>query len=259
MAKRAVRRTTPRGGAVPTIRASFFAAFSATMEAVGVPHKVIARETRLGLSTISCYKSERVPEGPGPLELIYKVLEKEAQACGMKLPHTLPYLLALRTAATIEKTDPGAAEAVLASLVRKPASDAWLRGRKRRVLHARRKARALQSPAEVPVPPEPGDRHLASDEHSAVIADYVRHVAAGRFRHAQFIAWGVGTSLDPVEFPALVASLRLAGAEDAIEAVLNAAAGRDDTRASINIAMRLLDEGQVAEAQTMLAAIRPRE
>ncbi|MBW5423109.1 hypothetical protein GKQ77_16305 [Streptomyces sp. BG9H] len=226
------------------------------METVAVPHKVIANKAGVGLSSISCYKGERVPEEPGPLERIYKVLDEEARTRDLRLPHSLPHLLALRTAATVERTDPDAAAQVLASLLRRPASEAWLRGRKRRLLHARRKAARLPVPAKVPVPRQTGDRHLAPAKHSAEIADYLRHVAAGRFRHAQFIAWMLGINLDAQEFPRAIASFRTAGAEEGIEAMLHAAADRDDIQLPIDIAVTLLEEGQVTDAQTILGAIR---
>ncbi|MFF8655674.1 hypothetical protein [Streptomyces huasconensis] len=234
----------------------FFAAFSELVEAVAVPHKVIANKAGVGLSSISCYKGERVPDEPGPLERIYKVLEEEAQARDIRLPHSLPHLLALRTAATVERTAPDAAARLLASLQRRPASAAWVRGRKRRLLHARRKAARLPVPAKVPVPRTRGDRHPAPDKHAADIADYLGHVAAGRFRHAQFIAWMLGMHLDAQEFPRTVTSFRTAGAEEAIEAMLHAAADRDDIQMPLRIAMTLLDEGQVSDARTILAAIR---
>ncbi|MFH8606604.1 hypothetical protein ACH4D5_03825 [Streptomyces sp. NPDC018029] len=225
------------------------------MEAVDLPHKVIASRAAVGLSTISCYKGERVPGEPETLERIYKVLKEEAQAVNRRLPHSLPHLLALRTAATVEKTDPEAAAVVLASLLRGPASEAWLRSRKRRMLHARRKAARLSARFEVPVPRQTGDRHLATDTHAADIADYLSHVAAGRFRHAQFIAWMMGNNLSPDEFPPTVASFRVAGAEDGIEAMLNAAAQRDDVRGTVNIALALLGTGQVKDARTILASL----
>ncbi|CAM5379210.1 hypothetical protein SALBM135S_06910 [Streptomyces alboniger] len=189
MTEQPVRRTTQLGGPALNIREAFFSAFSETVGAVGIPHKAIASKAGVGLSSISCYKGVRVPEEPGPLERIYKVLEEEACARKLVLPHSLPHLLALRTAATVEKTDPDAAAQVLASLLRQPASEACLRSRRRRLLHARRKAARLPALNKVPVPPRTGDRHPATDRHAADIADYLRHVAEGRFRHAQFIAW----------------------------------------------------------------------
>ncbi|QIB45584.1 hypothetical protein [Streptomyces aureoverticillatus] len=255
MAKRAARRRAPRG----SIREAFFAAFSETVEAVDIPHKVIAKEADVGLSSISCYKGVRVPEEPGPVERIYKVLEGEAREQGERLPHSLPYLLALRMAATVEKTDPGAASELLESLLRKPAPDARVRSRKRRGLHARRKAARLAVRAEVPVPHQKGDRHLANNKHAADIADYVRHIEEDQLRHAQFIAWVMGTNIEPCEFPQMVAAFRVAGAEEGIEAMLNAAANRNDIQASINAAIALLSEGQVADAQAILGAIRTAE
>ncbi|MFF8640278.1 hypothetical protein [Streptomyces sp. NPDC015345] len=259
MTKRPARRIKQHSGPAGGIREAFFVAFSEIVEAVAVPHKVIASKANVGLSSISCYKGERVPDEPGPLERIYKVLEEEAQARDMRLPHSLPYLLALRTAATVERADPDAAAQVLASLLRRrPASEAWLRSRRRRVLHARRKAARLPVQAKVPVPRPMGDRHLAPEKHAADIADYLHHVAEGRFRHAQFIAWMLGMNLDTQEFPQTVTSFRMAGAEEAIEAMLHAAADREDIQAPIRIALTLLDEDQVADAQTILGAIQNR-
>lgn len=256
MTKRPVHRPTPLDGTASSIRETFFSAFSETVAAVELPHKVIANKAGVGLSSISCYKGVRVPEEPGPLERIYKVLEAEACALDVRLPHSLPYLLVLRTAATVERTDPSAAVQVLASLLRQPASEARLRSRKRRMLHARRKAARSRVQAKVPVPQETGDRHLATDKHAADIADYLRHAAEGRFRHAQFIAWMMGSNLDAHEVPVAVASFRTAGAEEGIEAMLHAAADRSDVQVPINIAITLLAEGQAADARTILSALR---
>ena len=238
-----------------SIREKFFAAFSETIEAAGIPHKVISREADVGLSSISCYKGERVPEEPGPVERIYKVLEGKARERGRPLPHTLAHLLALRAAATVEKTDPGTAEGFLDYLLQGPALEARFHGRKSRKLRTRRRSALLRVRPGVPVPHQRGDRHLADAKHAADIADYARHVTAGRFRDAQFIAWTMGTNLEPCEFPSAVAAFRNAGAEDGIEAMLSAAAKRHDIQASISTAVALLNEGQAQEAQALLGAI----
>ncbi|KUF17185.1 hypothetical protein [Streptomyces silvensis] len=235
-----------------SIREKFFAAFSETIEAAGIPHKVISRETGVGLSSISCYKGERVPEEPGPVERIYKVLEGKAREQGWALPHTLAHLLALRTAATVEKTDPGTAQGFLDYLLRGPALETRFRDRR---LRTRRRSALLAVRSGVPVPHQRGDRHLTGEKHAADIADYARHVTAGRFRDAQFIAWTMGTSLEPCEFPGAVAAFRNAGAEDGVEAMLSAAAKRHDIQASISTAVALLKEGQSRDAQVLLGAI----
>ncbi|MFH8986619.1 hypothetical protein [Streptomyces sp. NPDC017940] len=251
MAERSARSSSHCG----SIREQFFAAFSETIEAAGIPHKVIARETGVGLSSISCYKAERVPKKPGPVERIYKVLESRAREQGRPLPHTLAHLLALRAAATVEKTDPGTAAGFLDYLLREPALEARLRARKNHRLRTRRRSALLGARSGVPVPRQSGDRHLTGEKYAADITDYTRHVTAGRFRHAQFIPWTMGTNLEPCEFPSAVAAFRNAGAEDGVEAMLSAAAKRHDIQASISTAMALLNEGQPQDAQTLLGAI----
>ncbi|MGH4032709.1 hypothetical protein ACQB60_27665 [Actinomycetota bacterium Odt1-20B] len=226
-------------------------------------HNRIAKRAGINQSSLSCYYTgRRVPE-PGALEKIYKVLEDEAQRPPAKaLPHTLSRLLQLRDAARAEPIAPSAATAALAAsttapLAPRPASPTFREKRRmKRGRLARRKLAALPVQAKVPVPRQEGDRHHASNSHAADIADYLSHLAAGRYREAQFIAWALANNLAPREFPHVVASYRDAGAEEGVEAILRAAASRADVQDSINITAALVDEGQVADAQTILAAIR---
>ncbi|MFJ2773359.1 hypothetical protein [Streptomyces sp. NPDC087300] len=233
------------------------------LNTVTLAHNAIAKRAGVNQSSLSCYNTgRRVPE-PGPLERIYKVLEREVQRRAAKaLPHSLPYLLQLRDAARAQSFAPSAADAALAasasaSAGRRPASPAFRERRrtKRRRL-ARRKLAGLSAQAKVPVPHRAGDRHPAENAHAADIAAYRGHVAAGRYRDAQFIAWAMGNNLAPRDFPDAVASYRRAGAGEGAEAMLSAAANRDDVQASINITAALVDEGQVADAQAILAVIR---
>ncbi|GGR78424.1 hypothetical protein GCM10010252_16380 [Streptomyces aureoverticillatus] len=245
----------------------FLAALHDVLNAVGLTHNTIATRARISQSTLSCYNTgRRVPE-PGRLERIYKVLEDEAQRPpAQALPHPLPYLLQLRDAARAQPFAPSAATAALAASTpgstttppeRRPAFPTFHERRRIKLdRFARRKLAAPSAQAKVPVPRREGDRHRANNAHAADIAEYVNHVMAGRFRDAQFIAWAQGNNLAPREFPHVVASYRDAGAEEGAEAMLSAAANRDDVQESINITAALIDEGQVDDAQAILAVIR---
>ncbi|MFL1902729.1 hypothetical protein ACJWDR_27030 [Streptomyces tauricus] len=65
----------------------------------------------------------------------------------------------------------------------------------------------------------------------------------------------MGSSLPSSDFPLAVASYRQAGAEEAVETMLNAAADRD-VQASLNITAALLEEGHLGDARALLSALR---
>ncbi|MFI7316203.1 hypothetical protein [Streptomyces venezuelae] len=263
MAMRSVGRPPQQDdGAVPPLpREVFRNALRDVLGVVDLAHNTIAKRAGISQSSLSCYNTgRRVPEA-GSLERIYKVLEAEVQRAPAKaLPHTLPLLLQLRDAARAQSIAPSAASATVAATAhptQRPAYSAFhARRRLKRTRLAHRKVAAASAQAEVPVPLPEGDRHLADNAHAADIADYLGHVAAGRLRDAQFNVWVKGNDLAPREFPQALSSYRHAGAEEAAEALLSDAASRDDIRASINITAALIDENLVADARTILAAIR---
>ncbi|MGW2229724.1 helix-turn-helix domain-containing protein [Streptomyces formicae] len=241
----------------------FLSALHDVLNSVPLAHNAIAKRAGVNQSSLSCYNTGRRVPDPGLLERIYKVLEGEVRRRGTKeLPHTLSYLLQLRDAARAQPFAPSAANAALAASaatlpVRRSASPTFRdRRRVKRRRLARRKIAGLSAQAKVPVPRSTGDRHPAGNAHAADIAAYRGHMAAGRYRDAQFIAWALGNNLAPREFPHAVASYREAGAGDGAEAMLSAAASRGDVQASINITAALVDEGQVADAQAILTVIR---
>ncbi len=218
----------------------FFDALHATLDAVGRTQEVIARRAGVGTSTMSCYSTGRRVPVLENLEKIYKVLEAEGVDQGIKLPHSLSDLLDLRLEAELEKRFPEAAakvpykvESVIPSAVEA----------------------ALVEPAVAPVPPDEGDRRNSVTRYAADIADYARHLAAGRIRDAHSHAWFMGSSLPSSDFPLAVASYRQAGAEEAVETMLNAAADRD-VQASLNITAALLEEGHLGDARALLRALR---
>lgn len=242
----------------------FVIAFRETLASVGSAQYVIAGKAGVGQSSISCYNTgKRVPE-QASLERIYKVLEAEAQRRGRVLPHTLTHLHGLREAAKIESIAPASLAAWTASTNSAPTAPtpckpaaAALRNRRRlkRAMLAQRKASAASAPAEGPVPLPAGDRPSAGISYAADIAEYRRHVAAGRVRDAHFIAWAMGSNLPSLEFPRAVSSYRKAGAAEGAETMLSTAANRD-IQTSLNIVAALLTAGQLADAQKLLAALR---
>ncbi|MFF1524765.1 helix-turn-helix domain-containing protein [Streptomyces sp. NPDC058284] len=250
---------------LPLPREAFLEALRAVLTAVGLTQGTIARRAGVSQSSLSCYNTGRRVPDAGKLERIYKVLEDEAQRTSAKaLPHTLPYLLQLRDAARAQRIAPSAANAAMAATTTRAAQQPAYatfhnQRRMKRIRLARRRLAAPSARTEVPVPLQEGDRHLADNAHAADIADYLGHVAAGRYRDAQFNVWAKGHNLASREFPRAVAAYRDAGAEDGAEAMLNAAANRDDIQASVNITAALIDEGQVDDARVILAAIRTDE
>lgn len=248
----------------PSRKRDFVMAFRETLASVGSAQYVIARKAGVGQSSISCYNTgKRVPE-QASLERIYKVLEAEAQRRGRALPHTLAHLHGLREAAKIESISPASAAAWSVSTNStptgatpcKPAAMA-LRNRRRlkRAMLAQRKASPSSAPAEGPVPLPVGDRPSAESSYATDVAEYRRHVAAGRVRDAHFIAWAMGSNLPSLEFPSAVASYRKADAAEGAETMLSTAAKRD-IQTSVNIVAALLTAGQVADAQLLLAVLR---
>ncbi|MEU1150073.1 helix-turn-helix transcriptional regulator [Streptomyces sp. NPDC005901] len=264
MATRSAGSLPQQDGAVllPLPSEVFLEALRGVLTAVGLTQDTIAKRAGVSQSSLSCYSTGRRVPDVGKLERIYKVLEDEAQRTSAQaLPHTLPYLLQLRDAARAQRIAPSAANAAIAATATRPTQQpAYSAFRKRRRMKRLRLAhRKLATPTtqtDVPVPPHEGDRHPADNTHAADIAAYLSHVAAGRFRDAQFIVWAKGNSLASREFPHAIASYRDAGADDGAEAMLNAAANRADIQASVNITAALIDEGQVADAQAILTAIR---
>lgn len=255
-----------RSGAVidtppfPSRKDDFFIAFRESMGSVGCAHNQIARSAGVGQSSISCYNTGRRVPRQASLERIYKALESEARRLNKTLPHSLANLHSLREAAMIESIAPVTAAAWTsdtdsAVVQRKPASAASSRRRVRRAMLAQRKVSYSSAPVRGPVPHQVGDRPSAEGPYAADIATYRRHMEAGRVRDAHFIAWAMGSNLPSLEFPRAVASYRKADAEEGAETMLSTAAKRD-IQTSVNIAAALLDEGQLADAQVLLTALR---
>ncbi|MFF2508336.1 hypothetical protein ACFVTY_33980 [Streptomyces sp. NPDC058067] len=255
-----------QAGELVSQKEKFLFAFRETLKVADCAHYRIADKAQVGRSSISCYNTgKRVPE-KGPLERIYKVVEEQARRHGTAMPYSLAHLLRLEDATRIERVSPEAAAALPTEADsitptlngHRPASGGFRKRRyRKRAMLARRKVSPPPQPTEVPVPPREGDRHLTLTDspHAAAVADYRRHLGAGRIRDAHFIAWVMGSNLPSHEFPQAVASYREAGSDDGAETMLNAAANRD-RQASINITAALLDKGQLSDAHAILNVLR---
>lgn len=242
----------------------FVTAFREALGAVGTAHYLIARKAGVGQSSISCYNTgKRVPE-QASLERIYKTLESEARRRGRSLPHSLAHLHSLREAAMIESIAPvtaatwasGANSTPTGTIPCRPASPGFRQRRRlKRAMLAQRKEAAASASPEGPVPLPQGDRPSAGKSYATDVAEYRRHMAAGRVRDAHFIAWAMGSNLASLEFPRAVASYRKAGVAEGADTMLSTAASRD-IQTSVNIAAALVTEGQLSDAQKLLTALR---
>ncbi|MCG7524535.1 hypothetical protein MHW47_08815 [Streptomyces sp. OfavH-34-F] len=230
----------------------------------------IAREANQEPTTLSNHlNGGRIPD-ESLLRDFYAVVEKDAAATGDgPLPHSLDALLELRTRAKKKHCDcctvghPAATEDSAAQ--QQPASPAAANpelARTRRLRqHVRRRVFSQRpKPGGVPVPPREGDRHPADAveltwPEAETIAAYL---ADGRNHDASFLLWQAGTSYAAADIVSAVTSCRIAGLNDAAEAILINVAERTDRQAVLNVAAALGAAGRHEDVTFILAAaMRP--
>ncbi|MGW1707242.1 hypothetical protein ACWCP8_17280 [Streptomyces sp. NPDC002206] len=205
----------------------------------------------------------RIPEEP-LLRDFYEVIEKDAAAEGVLLPHTLDALLELRVQAQKKHCrccSVGYPPAHTQTGPEQPAPRIVRNSPVRRARSLRRQVRrrefsVLQERMRVPVPRAEGDRHPAQAAEvtwteTGVVA---RYLADGRKRDADLLLWRAGTSYSADNILRAVSSCRSAGLRDAAETILITAAERTDKQAVLNITAAFNNAGRHEDVAFMLAA-----
>ncbi|MEU3373824.1 hypothetical protein ABZ734_25660 [Streptomyces sp. NPDC006660] len=219
----------------------------------------IAQDANQAATTLSNHlNGGRVPEQQ-LLVSFYKVVEEDALAAGVQLPHTLDTLLSLRARALVKHCtccatgfpadNPSAGMPASASL-----PHLWHRRRLRKAARRLKFSPPLvQRSAPVPLPE--GDRHPkpSADEAWTDLETLTRYLADGRDRDASVVLWSAATTLPPGDVPSVVGACRSAGLDQEAETVL-IHAGTRDPQTVLAIASAFHDRRRFEDAGLMLAA-----
>ncbi|MHC3819282.1 hypothetical protein [Streptomyces sp. DT9] len=208
----------------------------------------------------------RIPD-ESLLRGFYATVEKDAATSGKgPLPHTLDDLLVLRLDAKTKHCGcctvgyPAAAEQP-EKPAQQPASPVvshpgLARARRLRRRSRRREVSVPQEHTGVPVPLGEGDRHPTESAEltwpeTGLVA---RYLADGQNHEAGFLLWQAGASYSAPGIVEAVTSCRVAGLNDAAEAILVSVTERADRQAVLNVAAALNDAGRHGDVTFMLTA-----